>query len=89
MLTIIAYDVVEDGRRQKVARLLQSYGERMQLSVFEAHLSDTELRHLRSKLRKLINPQTDSVRYYRLGHASQVDVDGLGMLLTNPDYVLA
>lgn len=31
---LIAYDVKDDRRRSHVAKLLQSYGERMQYSVF-------------------------------------------------------
>ena len=34
-LYAVAYDIPDDTRRVKLANLLKSYGERVQLSVFE------------------------------------------------------
>ncbi|MGI8815025.1 MAG: CRISPR-associated endonuclease Cas2 [Pseudonocardia sp.] len=65
MIVVIAYDIVEDGRREDVAMLLSGYGPRVQLSVFECEVrSADELRGLRATLRELIDPLTDQVRVY-------------------------
>lgn len=63
---VIAYDVVNDRRRLKVARLLERYGERVQYSVFEMYLSDQEWQQVQKNLQRLLNSQEDSVRVYRL-----------------------
>lgn len=65
MVVVVAYDIVEDGRREDVASLLSGYGPRVQLSVFECQVrSHTELQALRAELRALIDPLEDQVRIY-------------------------
>ncbi|MCA1676888.1 MAG: CRISPR-associated endonuclease Cas2 [Actinobacteria bacterium] len=38
MVVVVAYDIVDDGRREDVASLLSGYGPRVQLSVFECQV---------------------------------------------------
>lgn len=65
MIVVVAYDIVEDGRRADVAMLLSGYGPRVQLSVFECEVRSTEeMRRLRHELRARIDPLTDQVRLY-------------------------
>lgn len=65
MIVVVAYDIVDDGRREDVASLLSGYGPRVQLSVFECQVSSqTGLQTLRADLRKLIDPLEDQVRIY-------------------------
>jgi len=42
MLFVAAYDIVDDGIRNKVAQYLENYGERVQYSCFELHLNPKE-----------------------------------------------
>ena len=65
----IAYDVPNDKRRLKVARLLERYGERVQYSVFEMWLTAEEADVVRRELLAIINPEEDQVRIYRLCEA--------------------
>lgn len=82
------YDVPDDRRRNRLARLLQGYGERVQYSVFECMLDDDQHAALRRRMERLVNAQEDSVRFYRLGPARQaaaaVEVLGLGRLTERP-----
>ena len=65
MVVVVAYDIVDDTRREDVASLLSGYGPRVQLSVFECQVrSQTELQSLRAQLRSLIDPLEDQVRIY-------------------------
>lgn len=49
MIVVVAYDIVDDGRREDVARLVSGYGPRVQLSVFECEVRGMEeLRALRA-----------------------------------------
>ncbi len=65
MVVVVAYDIVDDTRREDVASLLSGYGPRVQLSVFECQVrSQTELQSLRAQLRALIDPMEDQVRIY-------------------------
>ncbi|MEO2153802.1 MAG: CRISPR-associated endonuclease Cas2 [Aquificota bacterium] len=65
MKVVVAYDISDDQRRNKVSQLLSSYGYRYQLSVFYIpNITRTELSRLVSRLRKLINKHQDRVRVY-------------------------
>lgn len=57
----VAYDVQADGRRQRLANLLSSYGERVQRSVFVVWVSARQLPELRERAEEIIAADTDSV----------------------------
>ncbi|RDI94737.1 CRISPR-associated endonuclease Cas2 [Meiothermus sp. QL-1] len=85
-LYTIAYDIPDDGRRVKVANTLKSFGERVQLSVFECWLSPAQLAELKRLLRKKVDLTQDSVRIYPVG--GTVEVLGTARLSENPDYLI-
>lgn len=62
----VAYDVGDDKRRLKVARVLEGYLVRVQRSVFEGHLAEHQLRRLQGRLARVVEPAADSLRIYRL-----------------------
>ena len=67
MRTIICFDISKDRIRARVVKVLLSCSRRVQKSVFEApDLSQREYLRLRSQCEGLIDPETDSLRYYRL-----------------------
>jgi len=66
MYVIISYDIPNDKRRTKLARLLKDYSQRMQFSVFEGELTPTQLDQLLTSIQELINPDKDKVRIYEL-----------------------
>ena len=66
-LYAVAYDIPDDTRRVKLANLLKSYGERVQLSVFECYLDE-----------RLLDLGHDALRIYPV--AGQVEVLGVGPL---------
>ncbi len=61
---LLAYDIASDKRRAKIARLMESLGERVQGSVFEAWLTGDELEKLVHKALKTLNEKEDSLRVY-------------------------
>ncbi len=61
---LLAYDITSDRRRAKIAKLMESLGERVQGSVFEAWLTAVELEKLVKKAQKLLNEKEDSLRVY-------------------------
>lgn len=67
MFVLVAYDVADDARRNRVARLLGDYGERVNLSVFECAFKKPEaLESLKKKVLGVIAPREDHIRYYTL-----------------------
>lgn len=72
MLVVVSYDVStkdEEGPRRlrKVAETCQDFGQRVQNSVFECIVDPTQWTRLRHRLLDLIEPKTDSLRFYFLG----------------------
>lgn len=64
---VIAYDVTDDKRRNKVVKLLEKYGKRSNYSVFECMITDSQLATIRRALDKMINTkELDRVAFYPL-----------------------
>jgi len=63
---VVSYDIPDDRRRNRVCKLLKDYGERAQYSVFECVLRPEELKRLRERLKPLLTPEEDDVRFYHL-----------------------
>lgn len=78
MYVVISYDISEDKRRTKIHKILSSYGQWMQFSLFECDLSETEYAKLRSRLSKLIKPDEDSIRFYFLCACCKNKVERIG-----------
>lgn len=58
---VIAYDIVSDKRRRRVARCLQTWRLDGQYSVFECRLTEREAEELFLELLDLIDPETDAL----------------------------
>ena len=56
---LLTYDVRDDGRLHRVARLLEGYGERLQYSVFRCRLGEVELQRLRWELTRIMASEDD------------------------------
>jgi len=75
---LFCYDIVDDRRREKVAKLMEAHGARVQKSVFECVLEPDRLERLIARALKLIDKKTDSLRVYRLCGACLRQVRRLG-----------
>ncbi|WP_105316822.1 CRISPR-associated endonuclease Cas2 [Thermus tenuipuniceus] len=83
-LYAIAYDIPDDNRRVKMANLLKSYGERVQLSVFECYLDEKLLEDLKLRARRLLDFSQDALRIY--GVWGEVQVLGVGPVYEEPGF---
>ena len=63
-MVVVVYDIPDDKRRVKLSNFLEGYGHRIQLSVFECFISLDEMRQLHEKVKKLVKPAEDNVRFY-------------------------
>ncbi|MFE1598069.1 CRISPR-associated endonuclease Cas2 [Methylobacterium sp. ID0610] len=83
MLMLVAYDVntmTAEGRRRlrRVARACLDVGQRVQNSVFECEVEPAQWTELRARLIATIDPQRDSLRFYRLGAEGRRRVEHIG-----------
>ena len=64
---LIAYDIRETRRLQRVHRAMIAFGDALQYSVFLCDLSPEELHMVRTRLEGLIDREEDSVLIADLG----------------------
>ena len=64
MLWLICYDIENDKARLRAAQAILRYGERVQRSVYECHLTMRELEGLQRELEGIIDRAADRVRFY-------------------------
>jgi len=64
---VISYDISNDKKRVRIARILDDYGKRVQESVFElAGLRDTVWKECVNRLREAKMAEGESIRIYGL-----------------------
>lgn len=84
MMILITYDVsteTEAGKKRlnKVAKQCKNYGQRVQDSVFECLVNPAQLAQLKDKLKKIIDIEVDSIRFYYLGDEWHDRVEHMGV----------
>ncbi len=89
-IILLAYDISHPQRLRKVARICEAHGTRVQLSVFELQLKSGQLEALQLKLRRIMDPRVDKIRYYRICAADHVDIklEGVGKLAEPHRYTI-
>ncbi|MCS7240997.1 MAG: CRISPR-associated endonuclease Cas2 [Candidatus Bipolaricaulota bacterium] len=68
---IVTYDISDPKRWRQVFKLLQGYGEHVQLSVFRCDLDPLQVARLTNALRALIHHREDQVILLRLGPSNE------------------
>lgn len=72
MMILVTYDVdttspVGEKRLRKVSKLCMDYGQRVQNSVFECVLHESQFIIFKHQLESLIDEELDSIRFYFMG----------------------
>jgi CRISPR-associated protein Cas2 len=72
MMVVVSYDVSTKDRAgvrrlRHVAKACESYGQRVQFSVFECIVDPEQWTRLRLRLLDEYKPEEDSLRFYLLG----------------------
>lgn len=77
-LTLVAYDLPDNRRRRRIARLADDVGRRVQKSVFEAWLTPAELERFIARMAREIDPAVDRIALVRCCPACQAQARTLG-----------
>lgn len=88
MLVVVVYDISTEStggktRLRRVAKECVNYGQRVQNSVFECLVDPVQLKILQKRLTAIMDPDTDSIRYYYLGKNWQNKIEHTG---AKPSY---
>ena len=79
MFVVVSYDIPETKRRTKVMKTLKNYGAHVQYSVFECELKEPAYKKMRERLKQLVSPQHDSVRFYFLDEDAVGKIEVIGV----------
>ncbi len=71
-LYVVSYDIREPKRWKKVYQAMHSFGERLQLSVFQCRLGKERVLKMEDVLRRLVDQSVDHVVILDLGPAENV-----------------
>ncbi|HEX5326141.1 MAG TPA: CRISPR-associated endonuclease Cas2 [Acetobacteraceae bacterium] len=79
-LIIVTYDIGDPKRWRHVFKCMHGYGEWLQLSVFQCHLSARRRAELETRLRELVKPGDDHVLLIDVGPAdrTKLAVESIG-----------
>ena len=75
----VAYDITDDKRRNRVAKVLKDFGTRIQYSVFECNTDRRALLRLQNRLEKAIDADEDTVTFYHLCATCEKQIDRIGL----------
>ncbi|MEN6432330.1 MAG: CRISPR-associated endonuclease Cas2 [Smithella sp.] len=86
MNMIVAYDITDGKRLNRVAKVMLDYGVRVQKSIFEVEVSQKVFRELKKRIEDIIVTEADGVKYFPLCEkcAGTVEIIGQGQF-TDPD----
>ena len=86
-LVLIIYDIIETKTRNKMVKLLESYGNRVQKSAFEALLFPAQYSDIIDRICCIINEE-DNVRIYRLNSSNEVVLIGTSDTIYEEDVII-
>lgn len=90
MFVVVAYDIVDNRKRTKLAKTLSKFGARVQKSVFECRIDDRQYLSMKEQIEKHIDPEQDSLRYYIICArcSGNIEVSGLGAVREDEDLII-
>ncbi|NUM35038.1 MAG: CRISPR-associated endonuclease Cas2 [Candidatus Brocadiae bacterium] len=75
---LIGYDISNEKRLTKVAKIVQGFGTRVQYSFFHCFLSEKQKRQLKSRLKKTINQNQDQIIILPITQKQLQEIEILG-----------
>ncbi len=87
MLTLVAYDISDPKRLQRVAGVCEDYGVRVQYSVFECRLEEAEFDEFWLKLLEEIDEDEDRLVAYKIDARSAKETLTAGTMVCSEKAV--
>lgn len=83
---LIAYDIADPQRLNKIAKIMLDYGVRVQKSIFEANVNRAVFQEMKERVEEIIVAEEDGVKYFPLCEncSGTVEIIGQGEF-TDPD----
>lgn len=88
LFVLVIYDIIDNKRRVKFAKEMSGYGFRVQKSAFEALIEEKLFIKLKREIPRLIDPEEDSVRIYRMTGYGEVNLFGVNSKIQAEDVIV-
>ncbi|HAJ73900.1 MAG TPA: CRISPR-associated endonuclease Cas2 [Lachnospiraceae bacterium] len=88
LYVLIIYDIVDNKKRTRFAKMMNGYGFRVQKSAFEAMISQKLYKKLLDEIPKYMNPKEDSVRVYKMQGRGEVKIYGVNASPVVEDVII-
>jgi CRISPR-associated protein Cas2 len=75
-MIVVIYDIVDNKKRTLMSKTLLGYGERVQRSAFECHLTLRKYEELLSEILPIIDEELDLLRVYKLAGNTETKIWG-------------
>lgn len=85
MNLIVAYDIADPRRLQRVAKVMRDYGLRVQKSIYEVDVGPAELVSMHRRVEQELEPSEDGVKFYPLCGRCPALVFAFGLAMGLPD----
>lgn len=87
-LIVVIYDIVDNKKRTKMAKALLGYGERVQRSAFECHLTKRKYERMMREILEYIDEEKDLLRIYKLTANAQTKMWGNVPETIDEDFII-
>ena len=77
---LVTYDISDQKRWRKVFRVMNGYGNHVQLSVFRCDLSQKQMVEMKSELTEVIHHREDQVLVVKLGPSNEKVLDEIDVI---------
>jgi CRISPR-associated protein Cas2 len=85
MNMIVAYDIADPLRLNRVAKVMKDYGLRVQKSIFEVEANDKIFEEMKSRAERVMVREKDGVKYFPLCDRCADTLITIGVANSLPD----
>lgn len=87
-LVLVIYDVTDNKKRYRITKTLKGYGEWVQRSAFECHLTLRQYEKMMNDIMPYFDFEQDLLRIYRLSGQTEIKVYGKIELTEEEDLII-
>lgn len=90
MFLMVSYDIKSNKIRRKVKKIIEGFGKRVQFSVFECFISDSQFNEMKNKINEIVKDKPVSIRFYILCEScdKKIEFYGCGKILDDDQYFM-
>jgi len=83
---IVAYDIADPKRLNRIAKIIKDYGIRVQKSIFEVTVDDKRFIEMKTRIEHEIHPDEDGVKFFPLCKKCADTLENIGNgIVIEPD----